>query len=81
MLCWDDLLVSGAIVLCARFDGFRFDGVTSMLYHHHGIGFNFTGNYGEYFGPATNINSVVYLMLANVLVHELLPQVTAISNK
>lgn len=21
-----------------RFDGFRFDGVTSMLYHHHGVG-------------------------------------------
>lgn len=32
-----------------RFDGFRFDGVTSMLYHHHGIGVGFTGNYAEYF--------------------------------
>lgn len=32
-----------------RFDGFRFDGVTSMLYHHHGIGIGFTGNYAEYF--------------------------------
>lgn len=31
------------------FDGFRFDGVTSMLYHHHGIGIGFTGNYSEYF--------------------------------
>jgi hypothetical protein len=29
----------------------RFDGVTSMLYHHHGIGQGFSGNYSEYFGP------------------------------
>lgn len=26
-----------------QFDGFRFDGVTSMLYHHHGINRGFTG--------------------------------------
>ncbi|KAF3974987.1 hypothetical protein CMV_001728 [Castanea mollissima] len=32
-----------------KFDGFRFDGVTSMLYHHHGINMAFTGNYDEYF--------------------------------
>ncbi len=31
-------------------DGFRFDAVTSMMYHHHGIGTGFTGNYNEYFG-------------------------------
>lgn len=30
-------------------DGFRFDGITSMLYKHHGINFDFTGNYNEYF--------------------------------
>lgn len=29
----------------------RFDGVTSMLYQHHGIGVGFSGNYAEYFGP------------------------------
>lgn len=34
-----------------RFDGFRFDGVTSMLYHHHGINIGFSGNYNEYFSP------------------------------
>lgn len=34
-----------------RFDGFRFDGVTSMLYHHHGINFGFSGGYHEYFSP------------------------------
>lgn len=31
-------------------DGFRFDAVTSMMYHHHGIGTGFSGNYNEYFG-------------------------------
>ena len=36
---------------CTRFDGFRFDGVTSMLYHHHGINVGFSGGYHEYFSP------------------------------
>ena len=54
-----------------RFDGFRFDGVTSMLYHHHGINTSFSGTYGEYFGLATNVDAVVYLMLANKLIHDI----------
>ncbi|KAI7843063.1 hypothetical protein COHA_003235 [Chlorella ohadii] len=62
-----------------RFDGFRFDGVTSMLYHHHGINIGFSGNYNEYFSPATNVDAVVYLMLANELVHELLPDAITIA--
>uniref|UniRef100_A0A1D1ZPX8 Glycosyl hydrolase family 13 catalytic domain-containing protein n=1 Tax=Auxenochlorella protothecoides TaxID=3075 RepID=A0A1D1ZPX8_AUXPR len=61
------------------FDGFRFDGVTSMLYHHHGIGIGFTGNYSEYFSPSTNIDALVYLMLANDMVHELLPSAITIA--
>eukprot|EP00451_Oxyrrhis_marina_P028816 CAMPEP_0204361538 /NCGR_PEP_ID=MMETSP0469-20131031/38889_1 /ASSEMBLY_ACC=CAM_ASM_000384 /TAXON_ID=2969 /ORGANISM="Oxyrrhis marina" /LENGTH=1306 /DNA_ID=CAMNT_0051349943 /DNA_START=36 /DNA_END=3956 /DNA_ORIENTATION=+ len=55
------------------FDGFRFDGVTSMLYHHHGLGTGFSGGYHEYFGPATDVESCVYMMLANDLVHRLCP--------
>lgn len=47
------------------FDGFRFDGVTSMLYHSHGCGPGFTGNYEEYFSLNTDTDSVVYVMLAN----------------
>ncbi|QDZ19197.1 starch branching enzyme [Chloropicon primus] len=54
-----------------NFDGFRFDGVTSMLYHHHGINTGFSGNYEEYFGLSTNVDAVVYLMLANKLIHDL----------
>ncbi len=33
------------------FDGFRYDGVTSMLYTHHGIGMSFGGGYNDYFAP------------------------------
>ena len=42
-----------------RFDGFRFDGVTSMLYLHHGIGRSFSGNYHEYFSPETDVDARV----------------------
>lgn len=58
-------------VFCLRFDGFRFDGVTSMLYHHHGIDHQFSGQYHQYFSTSTNVDAVVYLMLANQLIHEL----------
>jgi 1,4-alpha-glucan branching enzyme len=48
-----------------KFDGFRYDGVTSMLYHSHGCGHGFSGHYDEYFKLNTDTDSVVYLMLAN----------------
>ena len=53
------------------FDGFRFDGITSMMYIHHGIGYGFTGNYTEYFNELADMESLVYLMLANLLIHEI----------
>merc|ERR1719394_655100 len=56
-----------------HFDGFRFDGVTSMLYHTHGMGHGFTGHYDEYFGLNTDTESVVYFMMANHLLHSLYP--------
>ena len=56
-----------------KFDGFRFDAVTSILYHHHGIGIGFTGNYKEYFGVHVDMDGEVYLMLANYLVHSVNP--------
>ncbi len=52
-----------------HFDGFRFDGVTSMLYHHHGEGVAFVG-YDDYFGPAADEDAILYLQLATTLVHE-----------
>ncbi|XP_023323233.1 1,4-alpha-glucan-branching enzyme [Eurytemora carolleeae] len=54
------------------FDGFRFDGVTSMLYHNRGLGQGFSGDYNEYFGLNTDTEALVYLMLANHLVHKCL---------
>uniref|UniRef100_A0A5B6ZSP6 1,4-alpha-glucan branching enzyme n=1 Tax=Davidia involucrata TaxID=16924 RepID=A0A5B6ZSP6_DAVIN len=62
-----------------KFDGFRFDGVTSMLYHHHGINMAFTGNYNEYFSEATDVDAVVYLMLANCLIQNIFPDATVIA--
>ncbi len=51
-----------------HFDGFRFDGVTSMLYHDHGLGSAFT-NYSMYFSLNTDTEAVTYLQLANELIH------------
>ena len=52
-----------------HFDGFRFDGVTSMLYHHHGEGVAFVG-YDNYFGPGADEDAILYLQLATTLAHE-----------
>lgn len=62
-----------------RIDGFRFDGVTSMLYKHHGIGVGFSGNYDEYFGEDSDEESIRYLKLANALLHSLDPPVLTIA--
>ncbi|KAI3725241.1 hypothetical protein L1987_65022 [Smallanthus sonchifolius] len=61
-----------------KFDGFRFDGVTSMMYTHHGLQVGFTGNYNEYFGLATDVDAVVYLMLVNDVIHGLFPEAISI---
>ncbi len=53
-----------------HFDGFRFDGVTSMLYHDHGLGTAFT-DYSMYFSLNTDTDAVTYLQLANELIHAL----------
>lgn len=62
-----------------QFDGFRFDGVTSMLYHSRGIGQGFSGGYDEYFGFNTDTEAVVYMMLANDMLHQLYPDVITIA--
>lgn len=49
-----------------QFDGFRFDGVTSMMYTHHGIGTGFSGGYHEYFGSSVDEEGVTYLMLVSL---------------
>ena len=62
-----------------QFDGFRFDGVTSMLYLHHGIGTGFSGGYHEYFGDAVDEEAVVYMMLANEMLHTIYPSAITIA--
>jgi 1,4-alpha-glucan branching enzyme len=41
-----------------RFDGYRFDGITSMMYLHHGMSYGFSGGYHEYFGDSTDQSAV-----------------------
>ena len=53
-----------------RFDGFRFDGVTSMLYKDHGIGTAFDDPW-KYFGDNVDNDAVTYLQLANKLIHDI----------
>lgn len=53
-------------------DGFRFDGVTSMLYWDHGLGKDFIG-YDNYFNAGVDENAVTYLALAAMLVKEIDP--------
>ena len=62
-----------------RFDGFRFDGITSMLYHHHGISYSFSGSYNEYFNHNLNMDAVVYMMIANSYLHEKYPSLITIA--
>lgn len=59
-------------------DGFRFDGVTSMLYHDHGLGRAF-GGYGDYFGDNADFDAFAYLALANELIHRLRPDATTVA--
>jgi 1,4-alpha-glucan branching enzyme len=61
-----------------RFDGFRFDGVTSMIYLDHGLGRAFT-SYDDYFGANVDEDAVTYLMLANDLLHTLRPDALSIA--
>ena len=60
-------------------DGFRFDGVTSLLYSHHGISYGFTGNYDEYFNDYLLMESLGFLTLANYIMKELKPKSVSIA--
>ena len=59
-------------------DGFRFDGVTSMIYWDHGLGKDF-GDYRYYFDQGVDENAISYLALANQLIHELDPEAITIA--
>ena len=61
-----------------HFDGFRFDGVTSMLYHDHGLGTDFNDN-SKYFSYNTHTEAVTYLQLANELIRQVNPNALTIA--
>lgn len=63
-----------------HFDGFRFDGVTSMLYYNHGLGQAF-GSYDDYYNGGQDTNAITYLSLANKLIHTVNPDAITIAEE
>lgn len=63
-----------------KFDGFRFDGVTSMIYLSHGLGESFT-EYGDYYNAGQDGDAICYLTLANQLIHEVNPHAITIAEE
>jgi len=63
-----------------HFDGFRFDGVTSMLYLNHGLGQDF-GGYADYYNLGEDGDAICYLTLANKLIHEVNPYAITIAEE
>lgn len=63
-----------------KFDGFRFDGVTSMLYRSHGLGEDFTG-YASYYNLNQDGDAICYLTLANKLIHQVNPHAITIAEE
>ncbi|GAB4407945.1 MAG: alpha-amylase family glycosyl hydrolase [Bacteroidia bacterium] len=61
-----------------HFDGYRFDGVTSMLYFHHGDHVTFD-SYEKYFRDGVEWDAITYLQLANLLIHEIKPGAISIA--
>ena len=63
-----------------RFDGFRFDGVTSMLYYSHGLGESIS-SYRDYYNGNQDNDAIIYLTLANKLIHEVNPNAITIAEE
>ena len=63
-----------------HFDGFRFDGVTSMLYYNHGLGQAFS-SYDDYYNGGQDTNAITYLTLANKLIHKVNPHAITIAEE
>ncbi len=63
-----------------KFDGFRFDGITSMIYYDHGLEKNFT-SYNEYFDGNQDEDALIYLYLANKLINEIRPGALTIAEE
>lgn len=63
-----------------HFDGYRFDGVTSMLYLHHGLDKNFV-SYSDYFTGEEDLDAITYLTLANQVIHSVKPNAISVAEE
>lgn len=63
-----------------KFDGYRFDGVTSMIYYSHGLEESFVG-YENYYNDKQDLDAICYLTLANKLIHEVNPKAITIAEE
>jgi 1,4-alpha-glucan branching enzyme len=63
-----------------RFDGFRFDGITSMIYFDHGLEKNFM-SYDDYFNGGQDEEALIYLYLANKLIHSFKPGAVTVAEE
>lgn len=63
-----------------KFDGFRFDGVTSMIYYDHGLEKNFV-SYEDYFNGGQDEDALTYLYLANKIIHQFKPGAISIAEE
>ena len=63
-----------------HFDGFRFDGVTSMLYMDHGLSKDFV-NYSMYYDNNEDEDALIYLSLANKVIHEFRPDAVTVAEE
>ena len=63
-----------------KFDGYRFDGVTSMIYYSHGLEESFSG-YEDYYNKGQDLDAICYLTLANKLIHEVNPHAITIAEE
>ena len=63
-----------------KFDGFRFDGVTSMIYYNHGLEKNFT-SYNDYFDGGQDEDALAYLYMANKMIHDFKPGALTIAEE
>ena len=61
-----------------HFDGYRFDGITSMLYWDHGLNKDFT-EYNLYYDGNQDENAITYLALANRVIHQVDPEAITIA--
>jgi 1,4-alpha-glucan branching enzyme len=63
-----------------KFDGYRFDGVTSMIYLDHGLGRDFD-SYDKYYDGAEDDAAISYLILANKVIREFKPGAITIAEE